>query len=105
MLPERTSSSINSKAFSLGIKGKLGVEPKIINTNLNESMGYVIGVIYGDGSLRYYKEKDGSEHFCVTLSVKDKDFRDNFVKVIENLESFKVCFCIEDGILKATRCL
>ncbi len=85
IFPNRSLSGIRSQAIRLQIR-KAFRDTKFLNLESSFSLGYIIGVVNGDGCLSYRKEKTGREHHYIRLGVKDKDFKDFFVNAGFSIE-------------------
>lgn len=70
----RSISSIYSKALRLRLKRKDRIGKKI-NTTLNESMAYILGVIHGDGSSCVTVEKNGRKE-VLELRKRGKTYKE-----------------------------
>lgn len=83
--PDRSFSSVQTKAIRLGIKKQIRSEAVVINTGLNPNFGYILGSVLGDGNIAVWSENNGSKHYLTRLFVKDRDFRDEFVFHVQKL--------------------
>jgi len=73
--------SINKAKEQLGLKINLrGGEFQLPRINMDENLGYIIGVCLGDGVVY-----DKKRNYKVILCVKDKEFRDYFSSIIKRI--------------------
>lgn len=49
------------------------------------ALGYVLGVLLGDGSVYVRKRKSGKRTYCVQLGVKDKEFAEKFATALKKI--------------------
>lgn len=101
LFSQRTLSGIRTKAVRLKIK-KPFKDLKFINLEPSFSLGYTIGVVFGDGNLSSWKERNGAEHFYVRLKAKDKDFVEFFEKHINLIGGHCTTFFDKRGFYNAT---
>ncbi|GAH15415.1 unnamed protein product [marine sediment metagenome] len=89
-LPKRSVSSITHKAIRLGIKRDLGAERgSDIPDKPTPKIGYVLGVIIGDGSIRI-KRNHGHSQYNVKLDITSKEIANRFKVFLEKLTGKKL---------------
>lgn len=62
---------------------KLIARPFILHPS--PALGYVLGVLLGDGSVYVRKRKSGKRTYCVQLHVKDKEFAEKFAVALKEI--------------------
>jgi len=105
------------RSFIFGLKGKKEEKPLIFN----HSLGYVVGVLVGDGSLSkskdyHYFDDKGRQvpkskatkivpryRYIFQLKVKDKDFAEEFAKHLQSVTGKKPCVYPVNSISKTTK--
>lgn len=56
--------------------------------NVSKEFAYILGVVYGDGHCKLYKNKHGTSG-VISLAVRDQDFALNFKRILENWSGLK----------------
>ncbi|MFQ6129278.1 MAG: LAGLIDADG family homing endonuclease [Candidatus Hadarchaeaceae archaeon] len=77
---------IKRRTRSEGLRIKYGTRPSKLDLSPSPNLAYILGVLYGDGTVfRYYHKGDGHYRFGISLQVTQKKFALSFKQALEKL--------------------
>ncbi len=77
---------IKRRTRSDGLKIKYRTQPSKLDLNPSPNLAYILGVLYGDGTVfKYYHKRDGNYRFGISLQVTQKKFALSFKQALEKL--------------------